>query len=204
MTQVLNKPAQQTPTLGSTEPSDRLWTREEYYKLVEQGFFDGQRVELIEGRIVELAPQRVPHRVSVELVDRYAGRAFPAQHCVRVQMPFRAADGSDPEPDVAVVPGDPRDSTVEHPSRAVLIVEVSESTLRHDRRKARLYAMSGVTDYWIINLIDRCLERHRDPLPGGGSPNGPAYASVKIYTPQESIAPLAAPAAMIAVAELLP
>lgn len=203
MTQMLNKPVQSGQAFAA-EPVDRLWTRDEHYKLVDQGFFDGQRVELIEGRIVEMPPQKVPRSVSLELVGRYALRAFPQLHRIRVQMPFLASDGSDPEPDLAVVSGDPRDSTNTHPSSAVLIVEVSETTLRDDRRKARLYALSGVADYWIINLLDGCLELHRDPLPGGGSPNGPAYATIKILQPGDSLAPLAAPQATVAVAEFLP
>jgi Uma2 family endonuclease len=203
MTHVLDKSAQAVSSPAPSDPTDRRWTREEYYRLIEQGFFDGQRVELIEGRIVEITPQRVPHSISVELLTRFATRAF-AQDRVRIRMPFRAADGSEPEPDLAVVVGEPRDSTERHPSTAVLIVEVSETTPRHDRSKAKLYAPSGVTDYWIVNLVDRCLELHRDPLPGGGYPDGPAYASIKILQPNDSLAPLAAPKASVSVAEFLP
>lgn len=83
---------------------------------------------------------------------------------------------------------------------AVLVVEVSDTSLALDRRKARLYAMSGVADYWILNLIDRVLEGHREPLPGGGPENGPAYASMRVYQPDDAVAPLAA----VKVAELLP
>jgi Uma2 family endonuclease len=199
MHQVLNKPG----TIPADEPADRLWTRDEYDRLVEQGFFDGQRVELVEGRIVEMPAQKVPHRVALELVDAYVRRAFPSGHRYCIQMPFRTAEGSEPEPDVAVVPGDARGSS-EHPSSASLVVEVSDTTLRYDRHKARVYAASGVAEYWILNLVDRCLEVHRDPFPGGGTPNGPAYASVKIYAAADSIAPLAALGSAVTVAQLLP
>src|SRR5438477_8242855 len=94
--------------IAPLEPTDRRWTREEYYRLAEEGYFFGQRVELIEGRIIEMPAQGLSHTVGVELFDRYVGSAFPVGYRHRVQMPFRAADGSDPEPDIAVVKGDPR------------------------------------------------------------------------------------------------
>jgi Uma2 family endonuclease len=186
------------------EPQDRLWTREEYDKLVDDGYFKGQRVELIEGRVLQMPPQKLPHRTSYELCIQFAGSAFPAGHRICGQLPFRAADGSDPEPDIAVIAGaDPR-AVTDHPSSAVLIIEVAEASIRHDRRKAKLYSISNVADYWIINLNDRTLEVYRDPIPGGGSPSGPAYATIQILTAEQSITPLAAQAASIKVADLLP
>ena len=78
---------------------------------------------------------------------------------------------------------------VEHPRAAVLVVEVAESSLDYDRRdKALLYARAGFADYWIVNLIDRRIEVHRDPAPTG-------YRSVVSLAPGDEVAPLAAPAA---------
>jgi Uma2 family endonuclease len=186
------------------EPRDRLWTREEYDKLVDEGFFEGQHVELIEGRILQMAPQKYQHSSGVELAVRFVRRAFPTGHRDRIQMPFRAADGSDPEPDIAVIIGEDPRAVTDHPSSAVLLIEVAEASIRHDRRKAKLYAISNVPDYWILNLNDRTLEVYRDPIPGGGSPSGPAYATIQILTAEQSITPLAAQAASIKVADLLP
>ena len=101
MTQLLEPPKHVAPV----EPVDRRWTREEYYRLANEGFFTGQRVELIEGRIIEMPGQGLPHTQAVELVENYARDAFGKGYRYRVQMPFRAADGSDPEPDLAVVAG---------------------------------------------------------------------------------------------------
>lgn len=199
MTQLLETPNRAAPS----EPTERRWTREEYYRLAEQGYFEGQRVELIEGRIVQMPAQGLPHTRGVELVDNYAREAFGKGFRHRVQMPFRAADGSDPEPDLLVVPGTPRDPADGHPTTATLIVEVADTSLRYDRRKARLYALSGIEDFWILNLLDGTLEVYRDPIPEP-SDNGPPYASIRVLTRGESIAPLGAPAAVVKVADLLP
>jgi Uma2 family endonuclease len=182
-------------------PAERLWTRKEWDRLVELGFFDGERLELIEGRIVRMSPQRVPHSVAVELVDRCLRRVFVPGHRMRCQLPFRPADGSEPEPDIAVIAGDDPRASKEHPSSAVLIVEISETTLEHDRWKARLYAASGVPEYWILNLVARNLEVYRNPEMGEG---GVArYASSKILTERDRLSPLTANLE-ISVAELLP
>ena len=104
----------------------------------------------------------------------------------------------EPEPDVAIVPGGPRDHLAEHPRVAALVVEVADSSLEYDRvDKARLYARAGFAEYWIVNLRDRCLEVHRQPSSGG-------YGSVATLAPDATVAPLAAPAAPITVAALLP
>ncbi len=182
-------------------PADRIWTREEYDRLVDLDFFQGQRVELVEGRIIQMSPQGVPHRKRVELVAKYLSKAITKDYRVCVQLPFRAADGSEPEPDVAVVPGEDPGEITEHPSSAILIVEVSESTLNYDRRKARLYAASNVGEYWILNIALRTLEVYQQPLPNASDVN--AYASSQILQENETVAPLAAPHAMIKVAELL-
>lgn len=211
MSQLLDPPASAASVaapanrVATEQPIDRLWTREEYHRLIEQNFFIDQRCELIQGRILYMSPQRPAHGSAVELADVYVRRAFPQGHRVRIQLPFTSADGSEPEPDIAVIEGaDPRAASVEHPRHAVLIIEVSETTLSHDRRKARLYAASGVQEYWIVNLTNRTLEVHRDPLPNGGTPAGPAYASMRMLAVDQKVAPLLAPNAEVTVADLMP
>jgi Uma2 family endonuclease len=184
-------------------PVQRRWTSEEYCRLYDQGFFVGQRVELIFGRIIQMAPQRSPQSVAIELVDQFVRRAFPTGHRYRIQLTLSLKPKSEPEPDIAVVPGQPRGQT-SHPGSAVLVVEVSEATLEYDRnQKARLYARNGLDDYWILNLVDRQLEVYRDPLARGGRRGGPAYASVKFYASHETIAPLGAAGMPVRIDELL-
>ena len=103
------------------------------------------------------------------------------------------------------MPGAPEDYRHAHPSQPVLTLEISVSSLATDReRKASLYARAGLSDYWILNLIARVLEVYRDPVPDAAAPFGWRYAHREIVLPSGHIAPLAAPRAMIAVADLLP
>jgi len=114
-------------------------------------------------------------------------------------LPFRTADGSEPEPDFAIVPGAVRRAK-EHPSSAVLIVEISDTTLGHDRNKARLYALSGVPEYWIVNVVGRNVEVYRSVE---GQHASKRYGSPKILTEHDRIAPLNSKLE-IEIADLLP
>ncbi|MGH7171892.1 MAG: Uma2 family endonuclease [Gemmataceae bacterium] len=185
------------------EPTPRRWTREEYYQMGDLGLFHGQRVELIEGEIMVLSPQNWPHTSTVDRVGEALRRVLGTGFWVRMQFPLNLST-SDPEPDVSVVAGRFEDYS-DHPTTAVLIVEVSESTLAYDRsRKASLYARAGIADYWIVNLVDHQLEVRRDPQPDPSQPYGHSYASVTTLVPPAVVNPLAAPKVSLAVADLLP
>lgn len=175
------------------------WTREEYYQLAEKGFFPpGKRVELIDGVIYEMSPQKSPHATGISLVLEALRAAFPKGHHVRVQLPLALGGDSEPEPDLAVVPGGPRDYMKDHPETAVLIVEVSDSSAFHDReRKRSRYARSAIPEYWIVDVAGKQLEVYRNP--GEGS-----YQTRLILKAGDTVAPLASPEAAIAVADLLP
>ena len=145
-------------------PPPHRFTREEYYQMADQGFFDGIRVELIDGEIVDMAPQKNPHYLSINIAARALTTAFGENYWIRAPGPLHLAEACEPEPDVAVVNG-PMDSYTDHPTSAHLVVEVSDSTLRFDRgKKASLYARAGIQDYWIINLTDSCVEVLREPV----------------------------------------
>jgi Uma2 family endonuclease len=187
-----------------TEPRTFHWTREEYHRLADQGFFQDRRVELIEGEIVEMPVPKPPHVMALGLTEDVLRTAFGRGFWVRTQAPLNLGEASEPEPDLAVVPGGPWDYP-EHPTTALLVVEISETTPPIDRgRKASLYARAGLADYWIINLVDRQLEVCRTPGPDASQPHGFGYQGVTILDATESVAPLAAPGARIAVADLLP
>ena len=109
---------------------------------------------------------------------------------------------SEPEPDLAVLRGSARDWLADHPSTAALVVEIAETSLRFDRVvKGRVYAAAGIADYWIANLRDRVVEVYRQPIRGTRRAR---YASAHVAHPGETLTPLAAPDARIAVDELLP
>jgi len=122
-------------------------------------FQPGDRVELVGGQLVVREPQGSPHAVAVQLAEDALRVAFGPGWVVRVQMPVALDDESEPEPDVAVVPGTARDYRHGHPTHAVLVVEVAESSLRRDREdKGGLYARAGIADYWIVRKKQLRLE----------------------------------------------
>jgi Uma2 family endonuclease len=189
-----------------TEPRPFRWTREDYYRLCEAEWFQGRRVQLIDGEIIEMPAQKNWHAMAITLTEDALRAAFGPGHWVRVQMSLDLSPHSVPDPDLAVVPGVPRTyMTASNPTTALLIVEVSESTLPYDRgAKASLYATAGIADYWIVNLVQRQLEIHRDPVADGAQPYGFRYANRTILDPPDVVTPLAAPQARVTVADLLP
>lgn len=187
------------------EPQVHLWTRSEYDKMAELGFFDGKHVELIEGQVIEMSPMGSLHATTVSLTAKAVERAFALGYFIRVQMPFNVGEYSEPEPDVAVIAGEIRDYAQEHPTAAALLVEVAETSLTYDREsKSSLYAKVGIADYWIVNLADYQLEVYRDPRPDGAALYGFSYASKTSLTASDVVRPLVQPQRDIAVADLLP
>jgi Uma2 family endonuclease len=184
----------------------RRWTRLEYERLVEAGIFrSGERLELLAGHLVVREPQGSSHATAIGLAEEGLRACFGPGWVVRVQMPIALDDDSEPEPDIAVVPGTWRDYELGHPSRPVLLVEVAEASLDADRGpKAALYARAGVPDYWIVNLVDRVLEVRREPAASPDVPSGWRYRAVTSLRPGASIAPLSRPGVLIEVAALLP
>ena len=183
----------------------RRWTRAEYDRLIEVGILrPGDPVELLGGELMVAEPQGSRHYTSIGLVEDALRAAFGAGWVIRSQGPVALDDESEPEPDVAVVPGTRRDYSREHPARPVLVVEVSDSSLSVDReRKGSLYARAGREDYWIVNLVERVLEIYREPVTDPSAMYGWRYASRTVLGPDASASPLAAPTTSIVVHALL-
>ena len=182
----------------------RFWTTAEYYRMGELGLFDDERVELLDGEIWTLPPQGTPHFSAVRRAVDALENAFGDGFDFRQQAPMALEDGTEPEPDVLVVVGSWQDYEDHHPlsTEVRLLVEVSDATLRKDRSTKRDdYARSGIADYWIINLVHRQLEIYRDPAPIA---NGFGYKTLLTLFDSDTIAPLFAPSAAIAVADLFP
>ena len=180
-----------TATVAST-------TREEYERMVAAGVFQDRRVELLDGVVYEMTPQLSPHAATVMQADEVLRAILPPGFSIRSQMPLDLGGKSVPEPDLAVVPGGPRDYYAAHPSGALLVVEVADTSPSQDRkRKGPIYAKAGIQDYWIINLARGILEVYREPVDG-------TYKTRLILRSGDRIAPLGFPDASIAVADLLP
>lgn len=136
------------------------YTTERYLGLVDEGLLaPDDRVELLEGVIVAEPPQEPRHASATTRVARALERAIRTRAVIRVQMPFLAGHYSVPEPDIALVPGREADYDTRHPSAALLVVEVADSSLPQDRlTKSRIYAAAAVPEYWIVNLRDDYVE----------------------------------------------
>jgi Uma2 family endonuclease len=175
------------------------WTREEYEQMVEAGVFGDRRVELLDGIVYDMTPQNRRHAAALRKTRRALEAICPKGWEVDVQMPLGAGDDDSlPEPDLAVVPHDPAGHLSAHPQTAALVVEVADSSLRHDREnKTKVYARAGIQESWLVNLVHDVLEVYRDPLGG-------VYQTCLALGRGERIAPLIRPDAPIAVDNLIP
>ena len=188
-------------TVQIVEPQTKRWTRADYYELAEQGWFRGQRVQLIEGEIIQMPPQGHEHAKAIMLITRWLHQTC-GEFLIRCQMPLNAPGESDPEPDVAVL-AESIDELKDHPRTALLVIEVSDSSLTLDRRKASLYAAAGVREYWIVNLEARCIELYRNPHSDPKAEFAFAYAAPIVASENEMISPLAKLEAQVRVRQLI-
>ena len=183
----------------------KRWKRVEYEQIIDRGVFAGERLELIDGLLLVREPQTSAHFSAVRLATLALGRAFGPGWEVRAQGPIALDDDSEPEPDVAVVRGAPRDYVDAHPAVPVLVLEVARASLAFDRGpKSSLYARARCHEYWIVNLVDRALEVRRDPAPTPAAPYGWDYRTREVLEAAGRVTPLAAPGTSIAVLDLLP
>lgn len=162
--------------------------------MAEAGLFTGERVQLLDGRIIHMSPQGLAHSSTTEVLSTWLHARLAGRARVRVQLPLVVSDGSEPEPDVAVcAPGDPRAAI---PTTALLVIEVADSSVALDREKARVYAAAGVGEYWIVNLPERVIEVHTEPGASG-------YATVAVRKPGEMLCIAAFPDVELAVADVI-
>jgi Uma2 family endonuclease len=198
----------QTMPIDTTTPRLYRWTRQEVERLAELGAFQGVRVELIGGQIVEMTPIGPRHAALSEGAHAALAAAFEAGHAhVRTEKPLAIGDEDAPQPDAAVIRGAWRDYLIEHPvpAQTLLVLEVADSSVAYDLGyKADLYAAAGIADYWVVDVPAGAVVVLRAPQPDSASPTQARYAERRTYQRGEQITPLAAGAASIAVADLLP
>ena len=189
------------PEIGG--PERRPFTNAEYHALAGADILaPDERVQLVAGDIIVMSPVGNPHAECVDLIDDAFTplRLVPARARVRVQGPMVMPDHSEPEPDLMLlklreggyISGHPR------PEDILLLVEVSDSTLRYDRDvKMQLYAAAGVPEAWLVNLRDDWIESHTEPTPDG-------YRVTQRYELGDTIAPQAFPDLAIPVERIIP
>ena len=178
-------------------PAERLrpLRRSEYDQLVEIQAFCDEKVELLYGRLVVMSPQGTRHAGVIQRLTMILAREVGERAEVRVQLPLAVSDTSEPEPDLSIVErGDYLD---QHPSRALLVVEVAESSVAEDRAKAGLYAACGVPDYWIVNLKRGVVEVYREPDEG-------RYSNVSRHERGGALSLVAFPDVSISLDQILP
>src|SRR5438132_273068 len=165
-------------------PRPLRWMCAEFHRFGDMGVFEGRRAMLIDGVILEQGPMNPPHAITLGLVEEALRTAFGAGWWLRQQSPLILGQDTDPEPDLAVVPGRPRDYT-SHPTTAALVVEVADSSLDFDTNEKRLlYARAGIREYWVVDINGRRLLVYRDSQAAD-------YANQLTFGPADAVAPLA-------------
>lgn len=177
------------------------WSVDDYEKMIKHGILtENHKVELIRGEIVPKMPIGDPHAACVKRLNRLFYSLAGNLATMSVQDPIRLTD-SEPEPDFAVLVqrSDDYASGKPRPADVLLVVEVADSTVDFDREvKGPLYAENGIAEYWIVNLVDRCVEVHRDPRPDG------TYSCTRSVPAGDTISLALLPAVSVAVADIIP
>jgi Uma2 family endonuclease len=183
--------------LHALEPEGiRRLSRREYDRLVGLGMFEDERVELLYGVLVAMSPQGAPHATITAWFVQRLIRALDDSFDVRGHSPLAASEDSEPEPDVSVAQR--AIGELVHPQTALLVIEVAESSLRKDRQiKARLYAETGMPEYWIVDLTGDAIvvEVHTEPTATG-------YRRVELCGAGQVLRPTRLPGIAIAVADI--
>lgn len=177
----------------------KLWTVDDYHRMIETGVLTGSdRVELLEGQIIEMNPQLPPHAATTQRAFRYLDRLLESVAYVRMQLPVTLKPKSEPEPDIVVVRIDVNEYGDRHPTpdEIFLIIEVADSTLLSDRQqKALVYAKASISDYWILDVNTRQVYVFREPTPDG-------YQQNVILAANTVLAPVAFPSITIPLNQL--
>jgi Uma2 family endonuclease len=156
---------------STTELKRRLFTIDQYHQMITSGVLtEGDRVELIDGEILEMVAIGSKHGAQVKRLNRLLSGLLESSVLVSVQDPVELGPRSEPQPDVALLRWRADFYETSHPqaSDVYLLIEVADSTLDYDRSvKALLYSRSDIFEYWIVNLQDNVIEVHRQPSQSG-------------------------------------
>lgn len=173
---------------------------EEYYRMAEAGILrPDARVELLDGKIIDMSPIGPFHGGSINRLNRLFNKLANGRWLVSAQNPLRLDDHSEPEPDVMLLKPSPDDYTSRHPQpdEVLLLIEVSDTSLNYDREeKLPAYGRAGISEVWILNLHAKTIEVYREPHFTG-------YGSNKVLCSGDQASPLAFPDVTVDVAELL-
>lgn len=190
-----------SPKAVVSAPEKRKFTVAEYYRMAEVGILrPDERVELIEGEIIVMAPIGPGHSGEVNRLTHRFSHPDNDRFIVHVKNPVQLGDGSELEPDVALLRYRDDYYGTAHPTPAdvLLVIEVAYSSLEYDREvKAHLYGRAGVPETWVKNLPEDCIERFTEPGPEG-------YAQHTVHRRGETLTPVSLPDLELPVDILLP
>ena len=196
LTERLSPPAVQ-------DPPRKRWSRPECDRLEALGIFEQQRVELIEGELIDKMGKNRPHVDTLTLLFGWLIQVFGLRF-VNTEAPIDVAPEDNPtnqpQPDLIVLKRDYSTfrSATPQPQDLDLVIEIADTSLAFDLTiKAALYARAGIAEYWVLDVPGRRLIVHRDPQSG-------QYGSVTAYNEQEGIAPLGAPDSTFQVRTVFP
>ncbi|MEA2573516.1 MAG: hypothetical protein QOH93_814 [Chloroflexia bacterium] len=184
---------------GQAQPSRHRFSVDEYYKMTEVGILsEDDRVELIEGEIVNMAPIGIRHAKCVDNLTELFGLLLPRKVRLRVQNPIRLGHNTEVQPDVTLLRRrDYSQAQQPGPEDVLLVVEVSDTTLIKDRReKMPLYAQAGIPEVWIVNLQQDRIEVYSQP-------EGGTYQATRRLRSGQSLAVPGFPEAKVKVEEVL-
>lgn len=184
----------------------RRYTRDEYYLMAEVGMFHGQRVELIDGKVIVMSPQNDPHASIIMQLNHILTRKIPEDFRVRPQLPLAVSDVSEPEPDIAIIRLEPgvirgRDGC---PTTAKLVIEVADSSLSRAKKKANLYASAAIPEYWIVDVQGKKLYVFKKPVSDSAEDYGARYDGMGTLSMQDAVTPEFVPVGELRVAQLFP
>lgn len=185
----------------ASEPTLRLFTVDEYYRMGEAGILrEDDRVELLDGEIVQLSPIGSRHAAAVTMLHQRLSGAVGKGGSVRVQNPLRLSHRSEPVPDICVVRRrhDYYAGAHPEPEDVLLVVEVADTSLAYDRnRKIPSYARAGVPEVWLVELPGAVVRAFRSPAADG-------YRSIAEYAAEDELAIEALPGVRMPVREIVP
>ena len=176
------------------------FTTAEYHRMAEAGVLgEDDRVELIDGEILEMSPIGPRHAACVKRLSHLFSQRLGGEAIVSVQDPIGLSDHAEPQPDLALLRPRADFYAPEHPTpeEVLLVIEVADNSVEYDRQiKAPLYARNRIPELWLLDLGRDHLVVYRDPT-------GDGYATTRLLRPGEAISPLAFPHLMIPIADIL-
>ena len=185
----------------STDPTS-TWqpaqiSRKRYERMIDAGIFDDDdKIELLHGVLVAMTPQGIAHQAVIRRLDKLLQRLCGDDADVGAQLPFAASDMSVPEPDLCITPVGAGDRAL--PDRALLVVEVAETSLQRDRgEKSAIYAAAKVPEYWVVDVKRKVVEIYREPLEDH-------YGSSRVARPGDRLELLMLPGRFVEIQDVFP